>query len=309
METSETAGSLQALSNELASTVERVGNSVVAINARQRIPSSGIIWREGVVLTAAHTIKREEEITVTLPDGHSVPAALAGRDSGTDLAVLKFEGSGWSAADLSDISTLKVGHLVLAVGRAGERGVSASLGVVSALSGPWRTWRGGEIDHFVRLDLSLYPGFSGGPLVDAGGRVVGLNTSGLARSAVIAVPASTINRVADQLLEKGHITRGYLGLGMYPVALPDSLRSSLNLPHSRGIIILSVEPGGPADKAGLLIGDVLLALDGASIGDTDDVQALLGPERVGKEVKASVVRGGGPLELSITIGARPRRSR
>jgi serine protease DegQ len=307
---SETASSLLNLSNGLADAVERASGAVVAVNARQRIPSSGIVWREGVIVTAAHSVKREEEISVTLPDGRSVAAAVAGRDSGTDLAVLKVEGVGPPTAETANASSLKVGHLVLALGRAGERGsLCASLGVISALSGPWRTWRGGEIDRFVRLDLALYPGFSGGPLVDVQGRVLGINTSGLSRSAGIAVPASTVNRVADELLKKGRIARGYLGLGMHPVSLPDMLRNKLNLHGKSGVIILSVEAGGPADRAGLLIGDVLVAFDGQDISDTEDVQAVLGPERVGKEVKATLIRGGAPVELNITVGERLRKSR
>lgn len=312
METSSsgTASAVLNFSNSLADAVERASGAVVAVNARQRIPSSGVVWREGVIVTAAHSVKREEEISVTLPDGRGVAATVAGRDSGTDLAVLKVEGVELPAAETVDASSLKVGHLVFALGRAGERGgLCASLGVISALSGPWRTWRGGEIDRFVRLDLALYPGFSGGPLVNIEGQILGINTSGLSRSAGIAIPASTVGRVADELLKKGHIARGYLGLGMHPVGLPDTLRNRLNLPVKSGVIILSVEAGGPAERAGLVIGDVLVAFDGQNISDTDDVQAALGPERVGKEVKARIIRGGASVEVNVTVGERPRKSR
>jgi S1-C subfamily serine protease len=279
---------------------------VVAVNARPRMPSSGVHWRQGVVVTAEHTIKREEEITVMLPDGRSIPATLAGRDASTDLAVLKLQGGELSTAEIGGSATLKVGHLVLAVGRPGERGLSASMGVVSALGGAWRGWSGGQIDQFVRLDLTLYPGFSGGPLVDAQGRVVGINTSG-PRSMVLAIPTSTVNRVVDQLLEKGHIARGYLGLGMQPVRLPDTLKNALNLPTQGGIIVVAIEPDSPAERAGVLIGDILVALDGRSMSDTADVLAMLGPERVGAEVKASFIRGGVLSELMIPVGERPRR--
>jgi len=302
---SETASGLLALTNELAGAVERAGRVVVAVNARERIPSSGVHWRQNVIVTAAHTVKRREEITITLQDGRTVPATLVGHDSGTDLAVLRFQGVEMPTAEMGDASRLKVGHLVLAIGHSGESGLSASLGVISALGGAWRTWRGGQVDQFVRPDLTFYPGFSGGPLIDVQGRLLGINTSGLSRSIGVTLPASTVNRVIDALLAKGHVARGFLGLSMYPVRLPDALKSKWNLPGHGGVIILNIEPGGPADRAGLLIGDVLVALDGKPVGDTHDVQALLGPESVGKVVTASLIRGGAPAELAITVGERP----
>ena len=305
LSTSEMSSALLALSNNLADAVEQAGNAVVAVNARQRMSSSGVYWRPGVIVTADHTVKREEEITVTLPDGRTVPATLAGRDTSTDLAVLKSEVD-LPVAEIGDASLLKVGHMVLALGRSGEIGLSASLGVVSAKSGAWRTWRGGQIDQFLRLDLTLYPGSSGGPLVEASGRVVGINTSGLSRRMDLVIPASTVNRVVDQLLEKGHIARGYLGLGMQPVRLPDTLKNTLNLSEAGGVIVVNIEPNGPADQAGVLIGDVLVEFDGKPVSDTGDVQAILGSERVGKTISAHIVRGGLSVELAIAVGERPQ---
>ena len=308
--TSENSNRLVALSNGIASAVERAGASVVAVNARPRVATSGVHWREGVIVATDHTIKREEEITVTLPDGRTIPATLVGRDAGTDLAVLKIENTGTKVAELDHAAALKVGQLVLAVGRTGEDGVSASLGVISATSGPWRTWRGGQIDAFVRLDLSIYTGFSGSPLMSAEGNVLGINTSGLARGAGLTIPASTVNRVVDALLARGRIARAYIGVGMHhAVRLPDSLKAKLNLPNDSGVIVLSVEPNGPADNAGMLVGDILIALDGAHINDTDNVQTVLTPERVGTVTKASIIRGGAAFELTMTIGERPQRKR
>jgi S1-C subfamily serine protease len=303
---SEGASALLALSNDLAGAVECASRSVVAVHARPRIPSSGVHWRPGVIVTADHTIKRDEEISIGLPDGRMVPATSAGRDASTDLAVLKLQEAAFPAAEIGDAASLRVGHMVLAVARPGERGVSASWGVISALGGPWRTWHGGQIDRFIRPDLSLYPGFSGGPLVDAQGRVMGINTSG-PRSMVLTIPPSTVNRVVGQLLEKGHIARGYLGLGMQSVRLPESLGGTLNPPRAGGVIIVAVEPDSPAERAGLLIGDVLVALDGVPVSDTADVQALLGPERVGTAVGTSIIRAGMLAERAIMVGERPQR--
>ena len=305
---SEGASALLALSNDMAAAVEAASRSVVAVHARPRIPSSGVHWRRGVIVTADHTLRRDEEISVTLPDGGMIPAVLAGRDASTDLAVLTLQAAEFPVADIGDAAALRVGHVVLAVARPGERGVSASWGVISALGGPWRNWHGGQIDRFIRPDVSLYPGFSGGPLVDGRGRVMGINTSG-PRSIVLTIPPETINRVVGQLLEKGRIVRGYLGLGMQPVRLPESVKQALNLHGTSGIIIVAVEPSSPAEKAGLLIGDVLVALDGVPVGDIADVQALLGPERVGTVIGASIIRGGLLAERTIMIGERPRRER
>jgi S1-C subfamily serine protease len=292
---------LLSLSNDLAAAVERAAPAVVAVHAR-RLPSTGIHWRPGLVVTAEHTVRTAEDITVTMADGRSLPAVLAGRDPGTDLAVLRVADAGSVVATLGDDTALKVGHMVLALGY----GPRASWGVISALGPRWRSWRGGDIDRLVRLDLVLYPGFSGGPLVDAAGRVVGLNTSGLARETRLALPVTMVTRVADELLQKGHVSRGYLGLGMQPVRLPEPLRAQLGLGDG-ALIVVMVEPSGPAARADVLLGDVLVALDGEPVGDLEDVQARLGSDRVGAEISAVVLRGGVRTELRITVGEQPRR--
>jgi S1-C subfamily serine protease len=293
---------LLSLSNDLAAAVERAAPAVVAVHARRRLPSTGIHWRPGIVVTAEHTVRTTEDITVTMADGRSLPAELAGRDPGTDLAVLRVAGAGSAVATPGDDAVLKVGHMVLALGY----GPRASWGVISALGPRWRSWRGGDIDRLVRLDLVLYPGFSGGPLVDAAGRVVGLNTSALARETRLALPVTMVARVADELLRTGHVSRGYLGLGMQPVRLPEPLRAQLGLGEG-GLIVVMVEPSGPAAQGGVLLGDVLVALDGEPVGDLDDVQARLGSDRVGTEVGAVVLRGGVRAELRIRVGEQPRR--
>jgi S1-C subfamily serine protease len=294
---------LLSLSNELAGAVERIAPSIVAVNARRRLPSTGIHWRPGFVVTAEHTVRAEDGLTVETPDGRSHPATLIGRDAGTDLAVLKTSDLDGPPAPRGDDGALRVGHMVLALGY----GPRASWGVISALGPRWRTWRGGEIDRLVRLDLVLYPGFSGGPLVDAAGHVVGVNTSALARDSRLAVPVTTVGRVVDELLRQGHVSRGYLGIGMQPVRLPDGLRAALGLPGDGGLIVVTVEPDGPAARAGLLLGDVLVALDGVPTADLDDVQGRLGGDRIGTTVTALVVRAGARAEVRVTVGERPRR--
>jgi S1-C subfamily serine protease len=299
----EMPSALLALSNNLADVVEQVGHSVVTVQGRSRLSSSGVHWRSRIVVTADETIKRSEDITVTLPDGRTVPATLVGRDPSTDIAVLKLQDVELPVAEIGEASLLKVGHVVLAVGRSSESGLSASMGVVSAISGSWRSSYGGLIDQFVRLDLNLYPNLEGGPLVEASGRVVGITVSGPRRT-VITIPASTINRVVDQLLAKGHIARGYLGLGMQPVRLPETLKNTLNLSSLGGVIVINVESDGPADKSGVLIGDVLVAIDGTPVSDTSDIQVMLGSQTVGKTLNVQIVRGGTLVEVALTVGER-----
>ena len=306
---SNSSAALVALSNDLANAVEHAGQAVLAIHARHRVPSSGIHWQKGVAVAADHTIERDEEIHISLPDGRTVPATLAGRDPSTDIAVLKFDAGNLTLPEISDSSSLRIGHLVLAVSRSEGNHLGASFGAISAVGGPWRTWRGGQLDQFLRLDLAIYIGFSGSALVNAQGQITGLNTSGLARGMAMAIPASTVNRVTKELLEKGHVSRGFLGIGMQPVVLPPAVRERLKLASETGALLISVEPDGPAAQAGLMLGDVLLALDAQPIRDTDDIQSHLGSEKVGKEVAATILRGGQLAQASIRIGERPRRGR
>ncbi len=299
--------SLAALSNDLAAAVEHAAPSVVAVDARSRIPASGVLWRPGVVVATNHTIKRDEEITVALDGGAPTAATLAGRDATTDLAVLTFQSSTARSASLGDGAAPRVGNLVLALGRPAASGVSASFGVVSAVGASWRTWGGGQVDQFIRLDIAIYDGFSGGPLVSAEGKVIGVNSSGMVRGAAMTIPVSTVDRVVDALLAKGRIARAYLGLGMQPVRLPPQLRDKLHLPGETAVIVLNVEPDAPADRAGVLIGDVLVALDHAAVRDTNDVLAALGPDRVDATITARVVRGGEALDIPIALTERPRK--
>src|SRR5688572_893229 len=292
------AGTLAGLSNDLADAVARVGRAVVAIHGRRRIPSSGVVWGPGTVVTASHTITRDEDISLTLPDGGTAAAALAGRDPTTDLAVLRID-SKLPPVERSDGANLQVGRLVLAVGRPGPE-VTASLGIISAVGGEWRTWQGGRVDRFVRLDLSVYDGFSGGPLVEAGGRALGINTSGLARALAVALPAVTVDRVVTELVKKGHVTRGYLGLAVQPVRLPEPMRRKLGLGNTMGLVIINLEPGGPADQAGLLLGDIIIGWDGREVGDPSDILAFLGPEGVGKQASLRIVRAGESSSVPVT---------
>ncbi len=298
--------SFEALSGEIAAAVEKAAASVVAIHARRHALSSGVLWREDVIVTAHHTVRRDDGIQVMLPDGSAAEAKLAGRDPSTDLAVLQVAGASAQLPEMGQASSLKPGNLVLAVGRV-ESGPRASLGMVGVAAGSWRTWRGGEVERLLRVEIDLHPTLSGAALVDGAGNVLGILTAGLSRTRAVAIPPATVNRVVTALLQKGHIARGYLGLGLYPVLVPSERQEASAQPGNRGAVVVSVEPGGPASQAGILVGDVVVTLDGKPVKDTSDVQELLGPGFVGKTIIASLVRGGKPFEFEIKVGERPHQ--
>jgi S1-C subfamily serine protease len=298
---------LETLSNDFAAATNAVGPSVVAIYGRRWMPSSGIQWRKGVVVTADHTIRREEDITVVAEDGKAMKANLAGRDPSTDLAILKLTGEGaLPLPDFGEAASVKLGNLVLALGRSRNSNLVASAGIIGGLSGEWQPRRGGNVDQHIRLSLELYPGFSGGPLVNARGKVIGINTRGLARGRGVTIPLSTINHVVDELLEKGHIARPYLGLAMQPVALPEALQKKA-AGASSALLVVHVEPSGPADKAGVLLGDLLVDLQGKAVNDTEDIQQMLAKLQIGDRVLATFLRGGSDLKVSITLADRAAR--
>src|SRR5215472_703345 len=249
-----------ALSREFAGVVEMVSGAVVAVHGRRRIPSSGMHWRTGIVVTSEQALQRDEDITITLPDGRSVAATLAGRDPSTDLAILKVEGSQPESSklgfpELADLSTLKVGQAVLVAGRTSEGGARATLALVGVVGPAWRTWRGGTLEGTVRLDRNLHPNFAGGPVIDHQGRVLGISTPALSRYGAVVIPASTVERVTAELEKKGHLGRGYLGVGMIPIGLPKKLRDTVKVSEEVGLMVVGVEPDSPADQAGVTLGD------------------------------------------------------
>ncbi|HKU62172.1 MAG TPA: trypsin-like peptidase domain-containing protein [Gemmatimonadales bacterium] len=302
------SGSLASLSDQLADAVANSATSVVAVHARPRLPSSGVHWRDGVVITTEATIKRLDGIAVTLPDGARVEATLVGRDAGTDLALLRIPAGRLPVARLGDPATLRPGHLVLALARLGEDGPRVAFGAVSATGGAWRCWKGGEIDRRLQSDVTLYPGFGGGPLADVEGRVHGVNSGGLSRPFATTVTVGTVDRIAGELLERGYVARGWIGVAMHPVRLNPGTRERLGLTRDGGLVVLSVEPDAPAARAGVLVGDVVLAIDGQPVDSPEQVVDLLGGGAVGRVLTLDLVRGGARARVELTVGERPRRA-
>jgi len=293
------------LSNALAQATDRAASSVVAVHTERRGSSSGIVWRSGVIVTSEHALRRDEEIQVTLPNGRVVSASLAGRDPSTDIAVLKCAEADNAVSEFGDVATVKPGNLTLVVGRTRASGPVAALGVVSLVASDRRTWTGASIVPYIRLDVELQPTAVGGAVIDARGSTVGLATPRFARFGAIAVPVSSINKTTDTLLQKGRIPRGYLGVGLQPVRLPDALRDKLQWKERTAAIVMDVHPGGSADKAGVVIGDILISMAGDAVTGLEDIQSHLAGEAIGKTLPLKFVRGGAIQEGSIVVAERP----
>jgi S1-C subfamily serine protease len=296
------ASSLTDFSNGLTAAVQRAGASTVLVDARKRYPASGIAYAGDLVLTADHVVTREENIKVVLPDGRSLAATIAGRDPGSDLALLRLPEQALTPAPTSD--DVKVGQLVLAIGRPGSEGLQASWGIVASISGPTRTFRGGLLDEYILSETTPYPGFSGGPLINTEGEALGLNTSGLTRGSSLTIPVKVAWRVAEALAQHGSVKRGYLGVRTQPVEFPEAGHKDLNPEQAYGLLVVWLEEGGPAQTSGLLVGDILVAVNGQAVSDPDDLFAALSGDTVGKAIPVQVLRGGRPEVLQVTVGER-----
>ena len=293
---------LKALSAALVETVAAAETGVVRVDARRRLGASGIVWSEdGVIVTASHVVERDRDIQIGLAGGQTVSAALLGRDTAADLAVLRASARGLTALPWAEPEALAVGGLVLALGRPADN-LLATLGIISALDEPWTTPNGGQIDHYLQTDAVMYPGFSGGPLIDAEQRVAGLNSSSLVSGLNLALPAPTVRRTVEAVLSGRPVRRGYLGITAQPVPLPQAVRQHLG--QETGLLLTHVEPKSPAEQSRLIQGDTLVTLNGRPVRNLAELQAVLNGDPLGQPVPARVVRAGAVRELSVTIGER-----
>jgi S1-C subfamily serine protease len=300
-----TTSALTAFSDALADAVAQAGRSIVRVDARNRQPASGIVWSsDGLIVTADHVVERDDDLGIGLPDGQSVRARLVGRDPGSDLALLKAEATGLTP--IARGGAARIGSLALIVARPGPD-LMASLGTVSAVSGPIRTRRGGRLDGLIATDATFYPGFSGAPLIAASGAAVGLATSRFrgGRGSGVIIPLASVERTVAALSAHGRVRRGFVGIGSQPVQLPTALRERLGLADQEtGLLVVTVEAGGPAEQAGLMLGDIVVAFGGEAVRDPGELRDLLGSERVGQQATLRIVRGGEPRELALTVGER-----
>ncbi len=292
---------LAAFSDGLAAAVEHAGKSLVTVNARRRFPATGIAWDANTIITSDHVIEREENITVVLPGGTEVSATLAGRDPGSDIAILRVSDAVLTPAERAPAAA-KTGQMVLALGRPGPGGPMASFGVVSFSGGPWRTFRGAQIAGYLRSDTTFYPGFSGGPLINVQGQVIGMNSSKLGQGQGLTLPLEALESIAAALAAGGRLKRGFLGISSQLVRLPEALAATVD-GQETGLLLVSVEPGSPSADS-LMIGDILVSAEGAPIANTEDLQAHLGPDSVGKPAAYRIFRGGELLTVTVTPGER-----
>lgn len=285
---------LLSFSQELSRVVDAVAGSIVTVHGRPRVTSSGVAWSPNLVVTSNQTLAREDRIEVTLPGGERTAATLRGRDAGSDLALLEVPGATLTPLAHQASQELRPGALLLAIGRNADTGPTASMGILSAAGGPWRTWRGGTMERFLRLDLSLFPGSAGGAVVDASGQLAGLASDALSRLSPLAVPIETIRRVVTELEASGHVRRAFLGVGTHPVESGGE----------RGLILLSIESSSAADRAGLLVGDILLQLGAERTEDPESLQDYLAKLQPGHQTTARIIRGGAVIEVSVELGER-----
>ena len=297
-----------ALSQQFSAVAEQAGKFVVAVHGGNRVGASGLLWRAGLVVTTSHSLRRTEGIEVNFGEKSGVKAQFLGRDSGTDVAVLRLDNAvSAPPAPHGDGSGLRVGQLVMSVGRSRLNDLAASGGIIARLGAPWQTWRGGRIDSLLRPDVTLYPGQSGSALVDSGGRVLGMNTSALARAATITVPTATVERVVNEIVEHGGVFRPYLGLAMQPVAVPEDLARTLKSEQKSALMVMQVESGSPSGEAGFTLGDLILSVNGQPVTGIDDIQQALRQANRGDSVELGYARAGQPGSAKVKLSDRLAR--
>jgi serine protease Do len=279
----------------LPDAVDRLAASVVGLGHR-RHGGAGVLWRDGVVVTSASLLWRAAGVALVLPDGEQVQGELRGCDGGTDLAVVTFHGRSVAPAERETAAQPRAGDFVFAVGRSTAGLAQASFGHVGAVAGEWRTWRGGRVEQLIRLDGGLYPGFSGAPVANAAGRVIGVASSALSRHHGVVLPVATVERVLDQLLAHGSVRQGYLGIAAQPV------RATLDGAALDGLLVSSLAEDGPAARAGVRVSDVIVKVAGQPVGSLDALRELL---QVGTQVAVLVSRGGNGHELVLGVAQRP----
>lgn len=295
----------EAISRHTRTLAEQTGKAIVAVDAGRRVAASGVHWKAGVIVTASHLVRRAAEVNIVVTNGNTVKGTVAGRDSTTDLAAVRLD-SAATLATLPLASGAKVGELVLAVARSGRGELSASAGIVARIGGPWHSWRGGQIDRLLRPDVRLYPGQSGSALVNGRGELLGINSAVLARESVITLPTETVDRVLNELLERGHITQPYLGIAMQEVQLPHEWRPSADPNQEHGLLVMHVAPDAPAKQAGITLGDVIIGADSEPVQGVRQLYRIFTQKRTGEALRLRILRSGNVIEAQVTLGDRPR---
>jgi len=294
---------LMALSGSLADAVEAGGESTVTVNARRRFAASGVATAKDLILTASHIVEDEENIKVTLADGSELSAELLGRDPHSDLALLRLSEAKAKPAKVAN-GEPNVGQIAMALGRPTSEGVQASFGIVSVIGGPTYGRHGGLLEAHLRTDAVPFPGFSGGPLVDVEGKLLGINTSGSGRGHSLTIPIATAMKVAASLEEHGGVKRGFLGIRGQMVELPESSQTALGREQATGLLLAGIEKDSPAASSDLMVGDIVVGFNKQPTANHDELLALLNGDVVGKATAVEVLRGGKVESVEVTIGER-----
>ncbi len=289
--------SLREMSTAMADAVERASRATVLVDGRDGYPASGTVYRQGLVLTADHAVERDDGIRVVLPDRAAVTAVVAGRDPARDLALLRLAEPRGEPAETA-AERPRVGELVLALGRPSEEGIQASVGVVGIAGGRYIGARGAPVEGVMRSDATRFPGFEGGPLIDLAGRVVGINAFGPRFGSSLTIPWAAAWEAAARLEQGLGARRGYLGVRSQPAEIPSSV--SLGRPQETGLLIVGLEKGSPADRAGLMVGDLIAGLDGEPVPDHHSLVARLDSGLAGREAQVEIVRGGRVERIAVT---------
>ena len=294
------SGSLKGLSDDFAALVERVSMSVVRVDDGSRLTASGVVWSsDGVIVTTSHGVERDEDLSIQFADGEALPASLVGRDPDTDIAVLKVQSTSITPIQRVESDEARVGSLILALGRPGNSGLQATIGIISART---ETQSGGRAEYVLHTDADMIPGFSGGPVVDMEGNILGLTNLMFGRGRGIALGTPIVANIAQSLLASGRVQRGYLGVRTQQVSLPDSAREKLSAGQDRALLIAQVEPGSPAEGAGLLLGDTLLCFNDAPINDVETLRRLLRAHAAGTQIALHILRGGELQVVTAVLG-------
>lgn len=292
------------LSEAMANAAEKAGKYTVLVDARRRMPASGIAIAKDMILTAGHVVEKEEDIRILYSDGKEAKARLIGRDPGTDLAVLKLDSASAVPASTAK-NPARVGEFVLAIGRPSESGIESSFGTVNKIDGPVRTGRGGMLEQYIKTDVVSYPGFSGGPLINGEGEMLGINTSGFGMGGeAVTIPADLAMKIADTLAKHGKIKRGFIGVKSQTVNLPEEAQSQIKRGQETGLLIVGVEKDSPAEKGGLIVGDILVGVGGEAVEHHDELFTRLSGDVVGKSTPMDILRGGKLQTVNIVVGER-----
>jgi S1-C subfamily serine protease len=293
------------LSAELSGIIEQTSKSIVLVQGR-RSGSSGVVWGKNLIVAADHTLPRSDQLQVQNSDGEVIEASVTGRDPSRDIALLKTTRD-LQPLEKADATQLAAGQLALCIGRANGGRMLGILTMISGSDTTYKNWRGGTFDQFIRLDTAPFPGFSGSALILPNGKIAGVNTSAFSRHFGLTIPTSNIERLAQSLSSKGFIGKPYIGVMMQPARLPEIMSQQAGT--DVGLLVVGTVKGGPAEEAGLFMGDILVRLDGKTLNSMEELHGLITEESVGKNMKITILRGGSIQELQVKVGERPLHQR